>query len=138
VLGFGEGRGRPAALQRARAVTDLRRQKARVRAFGATCPTLTSRSLRSTLSASFVANPPELPIVPEDVARFAEAQVAAGRFESVGDVLRSAVEALEREKLVALRDALDLGIAELDAGQGVRTSPKALMDEVRNELGLDE
>jgi Arc/MetJ-type ribon-helix-helix transcriptional regulator len=33
--------------------------------------------------------------IPEEVARFAEAQVAAGRFASVADVLLAGVEALE-------------------------------------------
>jgi hypothetical protein len=37
--------------------------------------------------------------IPEEVARFAEAQVAAGRFASVGDVLLAGVEALRRHGL---------------------------------------
>ncbi|MBV9949711.1 MAG: type II toxin-antitoxin system ParD family antitoxin [Myxococcales bacterium] len=39
--------------------------------------------------------------LPEDLARFAEAQVAAGRFESVEDVLRAGKEALEHEQQLA-------------------------------------
>ncbi len=36
--------------------------------------------------------------LPPDLARFAEAQVAAGRFDSVEDVLRAGKEALEHEQ----------------------------------------
>lgn len=40
-------------------------------------------------------------------------------------------------KLATLRKALDVGIAELDAGLGVETTPDALMAEVSEELGLE-
>ncbi len=45
-------------------------------------------------------------------------------------------EALEEKKRAVLREALQEGIAELDAGQGVETSPEELMAEVDAELGL--
>jgi hypothetical protein len=51
----------------------------------------------------------------------------------VEDVVRDAVEA---KKLAVLREALDVGIAELDAGKGVETSPDELMDEVFAEVSL--
>ncbi len=79
-----------------------------------------------------MARPLSLNDLPEDIARFAEAQLASGRFSSVEDVIRAAAEALrEREdevKLAALRAALEEGeqsgrsdyslaqvLAELDA-----------------------
>ena len=40
-------------------------------------------------------------------------------------------------KLAALRNALDVGIAELDAGLGVEVTPDELMAEVCEELGLE-
>ena len=61
------------------------------------------------------------PSIPEDVARFAEAQVNAGRFASVGDVLRAGVEAmrlresLDAERVALLRAAWDGGIESLNA-----------------------
>jgi len=58
---------------------------------------------------------------------------------SVEDVVR---EALEEKKRAVLREALQEGIAELDAGKGVETSPDELMDEVAcllyGALNLDE
>ena len=39
---------------------------------------------------------------------------------------------------VELGEALDVGIAELDAGLGVETTPDELMAEISAELGLDE
>src|SRR5580704_12317447 len=36
--------------------------------------------------------------LPEDLARFAESQIAAGKFQNVEDVLRAGKEALEREQ----------------------------------------
>lgn len=47
------------------------------------------------------------------------------------------MEALEEKKLAVLREALDIGIAELDAGKGVAISPEELMDEVFTEAGLE-
>jgi antitoxin ParD1/3/4 len=51
--------------------------------------------------------------LPEDIARIAEAQVAAGKFASVEDVVRAGVEAIEqdsyRAKLARLRAAIDEG-----------------------------
>jgi antitoxin ParD1/3/4 len=52
--------------------------------------------------------------VPEDLAHFAEAQVAGGRFASVEDVLRAGQKALERQqrseaKIAALDAALEEG-----------------------------
>jgi Arc/MetJ-type ribon-helix-helix transcriptional regulator len=57
--------------------------------------------------------------IPEEVARFAEAQVAAGRFASVGDVLRAGKEALEQSEAIEaerarlLRAAWDEGMESL-------------------------
>lgn len=57
--------------------------------------------------------------IPEEVARFAEAQVAAGRFASVADVLLAGKEALEQceaieaERARLLRMAWDEGIESL-------------------------
>jgi len=71
--------------------------------------------------------------LPDDLQAFAEEQVRAGKSPSVADVVR---EALEEKKLTVLREALDVGIAELDAGKGVEISPEELMDEVFAEVGL--
>ena len=63
--------------------------------------------------------------LPEDLARFAEAQVTAGRFASVEAVLRAGKEALEHEqrrqerKLAKLREAIAEGDASPDAEPGV-------------------
>jgi antitoxin ParD1/3/4 len=73
--------------------------------------------------------------LPEDLARFAEAQVAAGRFASVEDVLRAGKEALEQEqrrqerKLAKLRAAIAEGDASADAEPGV-------FDRIRAKYGL--
>jgi putative addiction module CopG family antidote len=65
--------------------------------------------------------------LPPDLARFVEAEIAAGRFESVEDVLRAGKEALEHEqqrrerKLAKLRAA----IAEGDASPDFEGNPFA-------------
>ena len=56
--------------------------------------------------------------IPEEVARFAEAQVAAGRFASIADVFLASKEALEQReayegRVLALRQAGDAGLASL-------------------------
>ena len=64
-------------------------------------------------------NPADLP---ESVARYAEAQVTAGRFASVEDVLAAGVEALkareqnEQDWLDYARAEATNGFAELDKG----------------------
>jgi len=72
--------------------------------------------------------------LPEDLQAFAEERVRAGESASVADVVR---DALEEKKLAVLRDALDAGIAELDAGQGVEGSPEELMAEAYSDVGLE-
>ena len=72
--------------------------------------------------------------LPEDLARFAEAQVAAGKFPTVEDVLRAGTKALEHkqrneQKMAALRAA----IAEGDASPDFEGNAFA---SVRAELGL--
>ena len=73
-------------------------------------------------------------LLPEDLQAFAEERVRSGQSASVADVVR---DAMEQKKLAVLRDALDDGIAELDAGLGVESTPEALMAEISAELGLD-
>jgi Arc/MetJ-type ribon-helix-helix transcriptional regulator len=72
--------------------------------------------------------------LPEDLQAFAEECVRLGQSRSVDEVVRNA---MEEKKLAVLRAALDVGIAELDAGLGVETSPEELMAEVCADLGLD-
>jgi putative addiction module CopG family antidote len=58
-----------------------------------------------------MARPLEATDLPDDIARTAEAQVAAGHFASVEDVVRAGVEAIARleQKRVAVRAALQEG-----------------------------
>ena len=51
------------------------------------------------------------------------------------EVLRPANDAIDA-KLDALRSALDLGIAELDAGDGRGSSAREFVDAVRDRHGL--
>jgi Arc/MetJ-type ribon-helix-helix transcriptional regulator len=66
--------------------------------------------------------------LPEDVARYAEAQVAAGRFASIEAVLSASVEALrglqdaEQEWMPYAREAWDKGIDSLERGGPVLTT----------------
>ena len=72
-------------------------------------------------------------ILPEDVARYAQGQVDAGRFATIEDVLSAGVEALqerdqaEHEWLADARKQADDGFAALDRGEGVRGSVDDLM-----------
>jgi Arc/MetJ-type ribon-helix-helix transcriptional regulator len=58
--------------------------------------------------------------IPDDVARFLEAQVRAGRFATTADALRASVQALSQrdasdaEKTEQLRAAWDAGLRSLD------------------------
>ena len=81
-----------------------------------------------------MSNPAKAIQLPDDLEAFAEERVRAGQSGSVEDVVR---EAMEEKKLAVLRGALDEGIAELDAGLGVETTPDELMSEISAELDLD-
>jgi hypothetical protein len=59
--------------------------------------------------------------------------VRSGQSASVAEVV---CDALEEKKRAVLREALDAGIAEMDAGQGVESSPDELMAEVYADVGL--
>jgi Arc/MetJ-type ribon-helix-helix transcriptional regulator len=72
--------------------------------------------------------------LPADLQEFAEERVRAGQSASVDDVV---LEAMKEKKLAVLRAALDEGIAELDAGLGVETTPAELVAEISAEVGLD-
>ena len=72
--------------------------------------------------------------LPPDLEAFAEERVRAGEYASIEEVV---IDALEKQRLAALRGALDDGIAEIDAGVGEETSPADLMAEISAELGLD-
>ena len=64
--------------------------------------------------------------LPEDVARYAEGQVAAGRFASIADVLSAGIEALQardqadQEWLLDARREAENGFAAIDRGEGIR------------------
>ena len=71
--------------------------------------------------------------LPEDLRAFAEERVRSGQSASAEDVVR---DALEEKKRAVLREALDAGIADLDAGRGIETSPDELMAEIYADVGL--
>jgi Arc/MetJ-type ribon-helix-helix transcriptional regulator len=73
--------------------------------------------------------------LPEDLRAFAEERVRSGKAQSVEEVVR---EAVEQKKLDVLREALDAGTRELDAGLGVETTPDELLAEVSKDVGLDD
>lgn len=73
--------------------------------------------------------------LPPELQAFAEERVRAGEFSTVEEVV---VAAVEKQRLASLRSELDAGIAELDAGKGVVTTPTGLMAEISAELGLDD
>lgn len=79
--------------------------------------------------------------LPPDLARFAEAQVASGRFASVEDVVEAGLEALRErtgsEQLAGLRRDAAEAFAAFDRGEGIETMPDDLMDGIDRELGLD-
>jgi Arc/MetJ-type ribon-helix-helix transcriptional regulator len=68
----------------------------------------------------------DLASLPENVARYAQGQVAAGRFASLEDVLSAGVEALQQrdeadqEWLAYARSEAESDFAALDRDEGIR------------------
>jgi Arc/MetJ-type ribon-helix-helix transcriptional regulator len=72
--------------------------------------------------------------LPEDLRAFAEERVRAGKGASVEEVVR---DALEEKRRSVLREAIDVGVAELDAGKGIEATPEGLMGEIYVGAGLE-
>jgi antitoxin ParD1/3/4 len=70
-------------------------------------------------------------------AEFVREQVEAGLYDSAEEMVRDALRLLERAhqarlaKLEALRREVDVGLAELDAGQGEPWDPEAIKQDGR-------
>ena len=64
--------------------------------------------------------------LPENVVRYAQDQVDAGRFATIEDVLSAGIEALQerdqadQEWLAHARKEAEVGFAALDRGEGIR------------------
>lgn len=71
--------------------------------------------------------------LPEDLQAFAEERVRSGKAANVAEVVR---DALEEKQRAVLRQAIDEGLAELDAGLGEQTTPEQLVADARTEVGL--
>jgi len=81
-----------------------------------------------------MARPLTLADLPEDLARFAEAQLATGRFSTIEDILRACMEALARKQQ---NDAKHAAInAALDEGERSGDFDGNAFDSVRRELGV--
>ena len=91
-----------------------------------------------------MAKPITLNDLPEDLARFAEAEMASGHFATVEDVLRAGKDALQRLDTTPvpsdwkdyLRYRFEEGRKAFARGEGVETTADELMDRVEAELGL--
>ena len=81
-----------------------------------------------------MANPAHLIELPEDLRAFAEEQVRAGKAKSVEEVV---LDAVEQKRLTELREALDVGIAQADAGQVVEGTPADIMERIRQRHGIE-
>ena len=71
--------------------------------------------------------------LPDDLREFAEERVKSGRYRSVVEVVRDAFDVLRdrEERIAALREALDVGIAPLAAGDSIAGPANALADRLR-------
>ena len=76
-------------------------------------------------------------VLPEPVARFAEAEVAAGHYPSIEDVLCASVEALqhrEQEWLDYARFRFQQGLEAEARGEAFRVAPRELMARIRERV----
>lgn len=75
--------------------------------------------------------------LPEDAARYAEAQIAAGRFASVEDMISAGAAALkerdeaEREWLGHARARFQHGLEAEERGEILEATPRELMARIR-------
>ncbi len=71
--------------------------------------------------------------LPEDLRAYAEERVRAGQASSVAEVVR---DALEEKKLATLRQALDVGMAQAEAGEVIQGTPAELMARIHQRHGV--
>jgi putative addiction module CopG family antidote len=71
--------------------------------------------------------------LPEDLQAFAEERVRSGKADSVEAVVR---DALEEKRLATLREALDVGLAQAEAGRVIPGTPAELMARVHQRHGV--
>jgi Arc/MetJ-type ribon-helix-helix transcriptional regulator len=76
--------------------------------------------------------------IPEEVARFAEAQVAAGRFASVGEVLLAGKEALEQSEAIEAERARLLRVAWDEGMESLRLHGPQLESDEEFEAFMEE
>ena len=79
-----------------------------------------------------MANTAHMIELPEGLRAFAEEQVRAGKAKSVEEVV---LDAVEQKRLEALREALDVGIAQADAGNVVQGPASEIMDRICQRHG---
>ena len=75
--------------------------------------------------------------LPEDIAQIAEAQVAAGNFETVEDVVRASVQALEAresEWLEYARALFQERKAAAERGEFSEGTPSEIMSRIRERI----
>lgn len=71
--------------------------------------------------------------LPEDLRAFAEERVRAGQAATVEEVVR---DALEEKRLAALREALDVGLSQAEAGRVIQGTPAELMARIHQRHGV--
>jgi Arc/MetJ-type ribon-helix-helix transcriptional regulator len=76
--------------------------------------------------------------IPEEVARFAEAQIAAGRFASVGEVLLAGKEALEQREATDAERAHRLRLAYEEGMESLRRHGPQVESDEEFEAFMDE
>jgi Arc/MetJ-type ribon-helix-helix transcriptional regulator len=76
--------------------------------------------------------------LPEDIARIARAQVSAGRFSSVDDVLRAGLEALEQRDATDAERARLLSVAWDEGQESLRCHGQQLTTESEFTAFLDD
>ena len=77
--------------------------------------------------------------LPAELEQFVQHQVASGRYRSVDDVVQAGLSLLKerQQKLDELRAEIQIGLDELDRGEGVPLDMAAIKARVRQRLAAD-
>ena len=57
--------------------------------------------------------------IPPELARFVHDEISKGSFKSEADVVGEALRLLRQHKLYELRSAIDVGLEQLERGEGI-------------------
>jgi antitoxin ParD1/3/4 len=73
--------------------------------------------------------------LPPDLQRFVQGQISSGGYSDEGELMTAAVVALREKKLAELKAKVQLGIEQVERGEGIQLDDDDAIDAFIDSLG---